>query len=285
MALDEFAAVDGNRLNFPVRIVGHHLESELAGDCYKITLGGIGTNDHRRQVARGQRDFHRLRDALGQTIVGHRGANLIDALSGVFPREHSVSVVRLAKRDPLVRAFRFALIKNVFDGAIRIGSIQLDLHISRRTEKLAGTRRHDGDGGRLVVAKVADGHRLVTVHHNRDRFIRAGGVALPVVKAKAFSRLGCQRHLRARRVGRQAWLDADRALSRSDHGGQLIVNVDLDRVAVLNAKRIAQRDSVPTGLTGYEIGQLQPTLRGTGNRLVVFRPLNVHRRADGIQLK
>ena len=191
----------------------------------------------------------------------------------------------MAKRNPLVCAFHFAFVKNVRDGAIRIGCVQTDLHITRCTEKLAGTRRHDGDGGRLVVAEVADGHRLVTVHHNRDRFLRAGCVALPVVKAKAFARLGFQRHLRARRVGRQAWLDTDRALSRSDHGGQRVMHVNLNRVAVLDAEGIAQRDSVPTGLTGYEIGQLQPMLRGTGNRLVVFRPLNVHRRADGVQLK
>ena len=191
----------------------------------------------------------------------------------------------MAKRNPLVRPLRFALVKNMRDGAIRIRCVQTDLHVTRRTEKLAGTRRHDGDGGRLVVAEVADGHRLVTVHHDRDRFLRAGDVALPVIEAKAFARLGRQRHFRSRRVGRQAWLDLDCALSRGDHGGQLIVHVDLDRVAVLNAKRIAQRDRVPTGLPGGEIGQLQPTLCGAGNWLVVFRPLNAHRRADGVQLK
>ena len=34
------------------------------------------------------------------------------------------------------------------------------------------------------------------------------------------------------------------------------MHVNLNRVAVLDAEGIAQRDSVPTGLTRYEIGQL-----------------------------
>ena len=120
------------------------------------------------------------------------------------------------------------------------------------------------------------------VHHQRDRLSRAGDVALPLVEAQPLARLGCEGDGGARRVGGQTRVDLDCALAL-DGGSERVVDVDLDRVAVLDAECVAQRHGITPGVTRRKVHQLQRTLGRARDRLVVLGPLDRHRRANGIQ--
>ena len=121
------------------------------------------------------------------------------------------------------------------------------------------------------------------VHHQRDRLGRAAGVTLPLVVAKPLARPGCEGDGGARRVSSQAWVDLDRAFALRDGCRERVVDIDLDRVAVLDAEGVTQRHGITPGVTRREVHQLQLPLGRAHDRLAVFGPLDAHRCADGVQ--
>ena len=200
--------------------------------------------------------MNRCRHGLAPPVVGDCGANLVHALARALPREQCGSRGRLAKLHPVGSLEQFTLVQNMRDRAVSVGGGERDLDVTRRTEKAAVLRRDDGHRRRLVVAEELYRDRLVIVHDQRDRLLRPGDVALPLVEAQPLARLGREGDLGIRRIGRQAGTCLDRAIAPLDDGSKRVVHVDLDRVAVPDAEWVAQRDGIAPGMTRREVHQL-----------------------------
>ena len=277
------SSVYPDRLDLAVGIVRHDREGELAWHRHEVARRRRGADNDWRQVARGEGDLDRRRHGLGSAVVGDGGANLVNALARTLPRKRRSGIGRLAKGNPVGGLDQFALVQNAGDRAVGVGGSDRDNHVTWRAEEAAILRRGDGHRRRLVVGEVADGDRLVIVHHQRDRLGRAAGVALPLLEAQPRARLGREGDGGVRRVTVEKRVDLNRAVALRDGCRERVMHVDLDRVAVLDAEGVSHRHGVPAGVPRREVHQLQLPLGRSRNRLAVLGPLDGHRRADGIQ--